>query len=140
MPRYKIIVNPTSGRGMGEQSYPIIDHEMKKLGLDYEMCRTEAPGHAIQLAKQAAGDGFDVVVAAGGRGRGPAGAGDLVSHLAGPLHALRLRRRLDGRPLLASGCVGGLRRRSPLDGQLPLRLDRRARQRSLGHRRLAPHL
>jgi YegS/Rv2252/BmrU family lipid kinase len=68
MPRYKIIVNPTSGRGMGEQSYPIIDHELKKLGLDYEMCRTEAPGHAIQLAKQAAGDGYDVVVAAGGDG------------------------------------------------------------------------
>ena len=68
MPRYKIIVNPTSGRGMGEQSYPSINAELKKLGLDYEMCRTDAPGHAIQLAKQAAGDGFDVVVAAGGDG------------------------------------------------------------------------
>lgn len=68
MPRYKIIVNPTSGRGMGEQSFPIIDAEMQKLGLDFEMCRTEAPGHAIPLANQAAGDGFDVVVAAGGDG------------------------------------------------------------------------
>lgn len=68
MPRYKIIVNPTSGRGLGEQSYPTIDAELKKLGLDYDMCRTKAPGHAIQLAKQAAGDGFDVVVAAGGDG------------------------------------------------------------------------
>ena len=54
MPRYKIIVNPTSGRGMGEQSYPTIDSELSKLGLDYEMCRTEAPGHAIQLAQEAA--------------------------------------------------------------------------------------
>ena len=68
MPRYKIIVNPTSGRGMGEQSYPLIDAELQKNGLDYEMCRTESPGHAVQLAQEAADDGFDVVVAAGGDG------------------------------------------------------------------------
>jgi diacylglycerol kinase (ATP) len=68
MPRYKIIVNPTSGRGKGEQNYPIIDAELRKLGLEYEMCRTESPGHAIQLAQEAAQDGFDVVVAAGGDG------------------------------------------------------------------------
>lgn len=68
MPRFKIIVNPTSGRGQGEQNYPLIDAELDKLGLDYEMARTQSPGHAIQLAKQAAGDGFDVVVAAGGDG------------------------------------------------------------------------
>ena len=68
MPRYKIIVNPTSGRGLGEQSYPLIDAELKQYGLDYEMCRTESQGHATQLAKDAAADGFDVVVAAGGDG------------------------------------------------------------------------
>lgn len=68
MPRYKIIVNPTSGRGQGEQSYPIIDAELRKLGLEYDMCRTESPGHAIQLAQEAVRDGFDVVVAAGGDG------------------------------------------------------------------------
>ncbi len=53
MPRYKMIVNPTSGRGQGEQSYPIIDAELRKLGLEYDMCRTESPGHAIQLAQEA---------------------------------------------------------------------------------------
>ena len=68
MPRYKIIVNPTSGRGMGEQSYPLIDAELQKNGLDYEMVRTEFQGHAIALAQEAANDGFDVVVAAGGDG------------------------------------------------------------------------
>lgn len=68
MPRYKIIVNPTSGRGMGEESYPRIDAELKEYGLDYEMCRTKSQGHAIHLAKEAAADGFDVVVAAGGDG------------------------------------------------------------------------
>ena len=68
MPRFKIIVNPTSGRGMGEQSYPLIDAELQKNGLDYEMVRTEFQGHAIALAQEAADDGFDVVVAAGGDG------------------------------------------------------------------------
>jgi YegS/Rv2252/BmrU family lipid kinase len=53
---------------LGEQSIPNIDAEMQKLGLDFELCRTEAPGHAIRLAKQAAADGFAVVVAAGGDG------------------------------------------------------------------------
>jgi YegS/Rv2252/BmrU family lipid kinase len=68
MPRYKIIVNPTSGRGLGEQSYPEIDAELTRNGLDFEMCRTEFQGHAIQLAQEAAAEGFDVVVAAGGDG------------------------------------------------------------------------
>lgn len=68
MPRYKIIVNPISGRGMGEQSYPLIEAELNQYGLDFEMCRTESPGHAIQLAREAADKGFDVVVAAGGDG------------------------------------------------------------------------
>jgi diacylglycerol kinase (ATP) len=68
MPRYQIIANPTSGRGLGEHSMPKIDAELRKLGLDYEIHRTEAPGHAIQLAKQAAIDGSGVVVAAGGDG------------------------------------------------------------------------
>ena len=68
MPRYKIIVNPASGRGMGEQNYPLMDAELQKNGLDYKMVRTEFQGHAIELAQEAADDGFDVVVAAGGDG------------------------------------------------------------------------
>ena len=68
MPRYKIIVNPTSGRGMGEQNYPAIEAQLKEFGLEYDMCRTEGPGHASKLAREASADGFDVVVAAGGDG------------------------------------------------------------------------
>ena len=35
MPRYKIILNPISGRGMGEESYPIIEAELNEYGLDF---------------------------------------------------------------------------------------------------------
>lgn len=68
MPRYKIILNPVSGRGSGELAYPEIERRLVDLGLDFELVRTQAPGHAIQLAEQAVKDGFDVVVAAGGDG------------------------------------------------------------------------
>jgi YegS/Rv2252/BmrU family lipid kinase len=66
--RYKIIVNPTSGRGKGAQSVPQIETLLNNYGLDCEIVLTEHPWHAAELARQAALDGFDVVVAAGGDG------------------------------------------------------------------------
>ncbi len=68
MNRYKVIVNPISGRGNGEQSIPLIQNLLEQHGLSYDLVRTERPGHAIELAQQAALDGYDVVVAAGGDG------------------------------------------------------------------------
>jgi diacylglycerol kinase (ATP) len=68
MARYKIIVNPTSGRGTGGQSIPRIKQLLNNHGLDFEIIQTERPWHAVELASQAVSDGFDVVVAAGGDG------------------------------------------------------------------------
>ena len=68
MANYKIIVNPISGRGNGEKMYPLVDENLRQLGIDFEICRTEASGHAISLAAQACADGFDNVVAVGGDG------------------------------------------------------------------------
>ena len=68
MNRCKIILNPTSGRGTGGQSISAIQDCLEDLGLDYELCRTEAPGHAVELAEQAAAAGWDIVAAAGGDG------------------------------------------------------------------------
>ena len=66
--RYKIIVNPTSGRGTGEKSIPLIETYLGGAGLEFNLVRTEHPWHAPELAQQAVADGFDVVVAAGGDG------------------------------------------------------------------------
>jgi len=55
MSKYKIILNPTSGRGTARN-------------IRFDLVLTERPEHAIELAKQAALDGFDVVVVAGGDG------------------------------------------------------------------------
>jgi len=68
MTHFKFIVNPISGRGNGEKVYPVLENRLLELGLEFEMCRTEYPGHAIQLAEQACMDGFDGVVAVGGDG------------------------------------------------------------------------
>ena len=65
---YKIIVNPISGRGAGEQSIPQIEQLLTGFKLDYDLVRTERPWHAAELAGEAAKGGYGVVVAAGGDG------------------------------------------------------------------------
>lgn len=68
MDRYKIIVNPISGRGAGARAVPPIEQALKGYGLDFDLVRTERPWHAAELAREAAGAGYGVVVAAGGDG------------------------------------------------------------------------
>lgn len=68
MERYKIIVNPISGRGHGAESIPDIEKNLSEAGLDYDLVRTEKPWHASDLTQEAVADGYDVVVAAGGDG------------------------------------------------------------------------
>jgi len=68
MTRYKIIVNPTSGRGAGEGAVPLIDQMLSDHDLEFDMVRTQRPWQAAELAQQAVTDGYDVVVAAGGDG------------------------------------------------------------------------
>lgn len=64
--RYYLIVNPVSGRGHGERSIPEIEEHFKSAGIEYELKRTEYPGHALELARAARG--YDVIIAAGGDG------------------------------------------------------------------------
>jgi len=66
--RYYVIVNPTSGRGDGESSIPVIERCLRAAGLDFEIAVTTHPWHAADLAKQAVVEGFDVVASAGGDG------------------------------------------------------------------------
>jgi YegS/Rv2252/BmrU family lipid kinase len=65
---YFIIVNPISGRGLGEKSVPAIEFFLREHGLEYTLFRTERPWHASELAEQAARQKYDVVVCASGDG------------------------------------------------------------------------
>jgi diacylglycerol kinase (ATP) len=68
MSRYKIIVNPISGRGAGESVIPHLETQLREYSLDFDLVRTERPWHAAELAQVAVSDGYDIVVAVGGDG------------------------------------------------------------------------
>lgn len=66
--RYFVIVNPTSGRGLGERSIPQIESNLRESGLDFTLVRTERMWHAAELAEGAVRDGYNVIVCASGDG------------------------------------------------------------------------
>jgi YegS/Rv2252/BmrU family lipid kinase len=68
MTRYKIILNPTAGKGNGLKARPEIEKILTKYGLDFDIDQTGYPEHATELAMKAAEEGYNVVVAAGGDG------------------------------------------------------------------------
>ena len=95
--KYKIIVNPTSGRGNGGRIIPDLERHFHTQGVDFDLVQTERPLHAIELAQQAAQDGFDVVVGVGGDGTAnevinglvQAKQASVVSHPPPPPHTSR---------------------------------------------------
>ncbi|MBL8102932.1 MAG: diacylglycerol kinase family lipid kinase [Anaerolineales bacterium] len=66
--KYYVIVNPTSGRGLGEKSIPHIESYLKENGFDYTLVNTNGVWHAAELAENAVRDGYDVIVCASGDG------------------------------------------------------------------------
>jgi len=66
--RMRVIVNPAAGAGKTARKWPQIMVLMKSLGLDFEHDVTEAPGHAMELAKLAVEKGYEMVVSVGGDG------------------------------------------------------------------------
>ncbi|MBA7699896.1 Diacylglycerol kinase [subsurface metagenome] len=64
----KVIVNPIAGAGKTAKKWPQIMALLKSMGLRFEHDLTEAPGHAIELARSAAKEGCELVVSVGGDG------------------------------------------------------------------------
>lgn len=64
----KVILNPIAGRGYGAKVEPELRRFLGAEGLDFDLVRTTRPWHAAELAEQAVGDGFEIIVAAGGDG------------------------------------------------------------------------
>ncbi len=62
--RYLVIVNPQARHGETRSLVPVIEGLL--VDMPHETIQTESPGHAVDLA--ADGEGFDVIVAAGGDG------------------------------------------------------------------------
>ena len=65
--RVQVILNPWADRGRGAQQAALIERVAQQYG-GVDLVQTERPGHAIELARQAADAGYELVVAAGGDG------------------------------------------------------------------------
>ena len=68
MKKFKIILNPVAGHGNGLKLRPAIERLLADHGLDFDLAQTECTGHALELTRQAAAEGYPVIVAAGGDG------------------------------------------------------------------------
>ena len=64
----KVIVNPVAGAYSTRRKWPHISKLLKHVGLSFDYEYTEGVGHAIELARVAASNGYRYVVAVGGDG------------------------------------------------------------------------
>jgi diacylglycerol kinase (ATP) len=64
----KFIVNPVAGANKSHKKWQVIIAVLKRLGVRFDYQFTEASGHAIEIARAAAVDGYERIVAVGGDG------------------------------------------------------------------------
>jgi len=64
----KVIVNPVAGAYSTRHKWPLISQRLRDAGLSFDHQYTEGVGHAIELARAAASDGYRYLVAVGGDG------------------------------------------------------------------------
>ncbi|MBN2386732.1 MAG: diacylglycerol kinase family lipid kinase [Anaerolineales bacterium] len=74
----KVILNPYSNRWNAEKRWPDASIALNDAGVDFELVVSERHGHTIELAEQAARQGFSPIIAAGGDGT----IGEVVNGLA----------------------------------------------------------
>ncbi len=74
----KVILNPYSNRWKAQARWPQAEAALKAAGVDFRLAISERPRHIIELAEQAAREGFSPIIAAGGDGT----IGEVVNGLA----------------------------------------------------------
>ena len=64
----KVILNPYAGRWKAKDRLEEIESALERVGISYDLEITNAPGHGIELANQAAKSGLNPIISAGGDG------------------------------------------------------------------------
>lgn len=64
--KVKVIVNPYAGRWKARAAIPTIEASLRDLDVSFDLAVTRRADQGIQIARQAAGQGYDAVIAAGG--------------------------------------------------------------------------
>ncbi len=57
-PHIKIIINPIAGARATARKWPVISRLLQRIGLSFDFQYTEGAGHAIEIARAAASDGY----------------------------------------------------------------------------------
>jgi diacylglycerol kinase (ATP) len=63
-----LIVNPAAGYNMGKKIYPDIYDSLKKIFAKIDLGLSNKPGNSVEIAKNAAEKGYDLLIALGGDG------------------------------------------------------------------------
>ncbi len=66
--RILFVVNPKAGKPWRRHLSRSVDQHLNHRKFEYGIRVTEAPGHGVELARQAVSDGYQIVVAVGGDG------------------------------------------------------------------------
>ena len=66
--RWRVIVNPASGRPDGGAGWRAIDAALRDAGIAFDVVHTERPGHGSELARAALVEGCRRIAVAGGDG------------------------------------------------------------------------
>ena len=92
----KVILNPYSNRWLAKERWPEAERALKSAGVEFDLVISEHPHHVIELAEQAARQGYSPLIAAGGDGtigevvNGMAKAASSDKDLLGPLGVIPL--------------------------------------------------
>ena len=63
-----VILNPAASGGSGARVQPKLEGELTRRNIPFTLLRSEAPGHAEALSREAARDGADLILVVGGDG------------------------------------------------------------------------
>ena len=64
----KVILNPYSNRWKSQERWPEAESALKAAGVDFELAASNYKGQVVELAEEAARQGFSPIIAAGGDG------------------------------------------------------------------------
>jgi diacylglycerol kinase (ATP) len=68
MPTIKVILNPVSGRGAGQQTAEVVRHTLTETKATFEIVETTEQRSAMAQAAQAVREGWEIIAAVGGDG------------------------------------------------------------------------
>jgi diacylglycerol kinase (ATP) len=95
-----VVVNPTAGNRRTRERWPVLRDALMRVGLTIEVGETTGPGGATKLARQAAVNGWPLVVAVGGDGTVNEVINGLVDPSGHPLATLAIIATGRGRDVL----------------------------------------